>query len=564
MNYSEFVEVYENLSSTTKRLEKVSIIAEFLKTLIKEGKSEWIYLLNGRVFPDYETKETGISRQLAIKAIAHSFGVKEEVIVERLNKIGDIGEVAEEIANKRKQTTLGKKKLSVDNIFENLKKITSVEGKGAVERKLGLISELLGSASGKEAKYIVRTLLSDLRIGIAAPTIVDALAVAFFGDVEKKKAAERIQEAYDLANDFAIVFEAASKGFKELEKIEIEPGRPINVMLAVKVDDVKEAFEVCGKPAAIEQKYDGFRLLINKKGKEITLFTRRLENVSSQFPDAVEAVRKNIKGESFILDSEVVGYDPKTNRYMPFEAISRRIKRKYEIEKLIKELPVEINIFDVIYYNGKSTINEPFVERRKIVEKIVNEKKLVIRPAIQIVTDSEKEAMDFYQEALKVGEEGIMIKKLDAPYKQGRRVGFMAKMKPVLRDFDLVIVGAEYGTGKRGGWLTSYIVACRAGDKLVEVGKVSSGLKEKEEEGTTYNEMTKILKPLILEESGNVVRVKPKVIVSVNYQNIQKSPSYDSGYAMRFPRITHYRPDRRIDDIATLKDIEKVAAKGKR
>jgi DNA ligase-1 len=433
-----------------------------------------------------------------------------------------------------------------------------------VDKKMGLVSELLGSASGKEAKYVVRTLLGDLRIGIAAPTIVDALAVAFYPADEKKKAAEKIQEAYDLANDFAIVFEAASKGLRELEKIEIEPGRPINVMLAVKVEDIKEAFEVCGKPAAIEQKYDGFRMLVNKKGNIITLFTRRLENVSLQFPDVVEAVRKNIKGESFILDSEVVGYNPKTNRYMPFEAISQRIKRKYEIEKLIKELPVEINIFDVLYYNGKSTISEPFSERRKIVEKIVNEKKLVIRPAVQIITGDEDKAMEFYRDALKVGEEGIMIKKLDAPYKQGRRVGFMAKMKPVLKDFDLVIVGAEYGTGKRGGWLTSYIVACRKNDKLVEVGKVSSGLKEKEEEGTTYDEMTKLLKPLVLEESGNVVRVKPKVIVSVNYQNIQKSPSYDSGYAMRFPRITHYRPDRRIDDIATLKDIEKAAAKGKR
>ena len=563
MNYSEFVEVYEELSSTAKRLEKVSIIAKFLKMLAKEGRGEWIYLLNGRVVSDYDSRETGISRQLVIKAISHSFGAREDLVGERLNKIGDIGEVAEEFANKRKQTTLGKKKLSVEKIFENLKKIMSIEGKGAVERKMGLVSELLGSASGKEAKYIVRTLMNDLRIGIAAPTIVGAIAVAFFED-EKKEVVEKIQEAYDLANDFAIVFEAASKGLKELERIELEPGRPINVMLAVKVEDIKEAFEVCGKPAAIEQKYDGFRLLIGKKGKEITLFTRRLENVSSQFPDVVEAVRKNVKGESFILDSEVVGYNPKTNRYMPFEAISQRIKRKYEIEKLIRELPVEINIFDVLYYNGESLIRKPFTERRKIVEKIVNEKKLVIRPAIQIVTDSEEEAMEFYHDALKIGEEGIMIKKLDAPYKQGRRVGYMAKMKPTLKDLDLVIVGAEYGNGKRGGWLTSYIVACRAGDKLVEVGKVASGLKEKEEEGTTYDEMTKILRPLVFEESGNVVRVKPKVVVSVNYQNIQKSPSYDSGYAMRFPRITHYRPDRRIDDIATLKDIEKASAKGKR
>jgi len=208
MNYSEFVEVYEELSSTAKRLEKVSIIAKFLKKLVKEGKSEWIYLLNGRVVSDYDARETGISRQLVIKAIAHSFGAREELVSDRLNKIGDIGEIAEEFANKRKQTTLGRKKLSVEKIFENIKKIMSIDGKGAVEKKMGLVSELLGSASGKEAKYIMRTLMNDLRIGIAAPTIVEAIAVAFFED-KKDEAAEKILDAYDLANDFAVVFEAA-------------------------------------------------------------------------------------------------------------------------------------------------------------------------------------------------------------------------------------------------------------------------------------------------------------------------------------------------------------------
>lgn len=564
MDYAEFAEVYEKLSSTTKRLEKVAIISEFLKEIKKKGKSEWIYLLLGRAVPDYDSREIGISTQLALKAISHSFGLKEEEVLKRFKKIGDLGEIAEEFAGKKKQTTLGAKKLSVEKVFENLRKIMSIEGKGAVDRKMDLVAELLGNASPKEAKYIVRTLLSDLRIGVAAPTIVEALAAAFFkGD---KNVADRIQETYDMASDFGVVFEAASKGNeKEFEKIGIEPGKALSVMLAVKVTDIKEAFEVCGKPAAIEQKYDGFRMLLNKKKNgEISLFTRRLENVSLQFPDVAEAVKKGVKGESFILDSEVVGYDSRTGKYKPFEAVSQRIKRKYDIEKLVHKLPVEINVFDVLYYNGKSTINEPFAERRKIVEKIVNEKKLVIRPAIQIITDSEEEAMKFYHEALKVGEEGIMIKKLDAPYKQGRRVGYMTKLKPVLNDFDLVIVGAEHGTGKRGGWLTSYIVACRDGEKLVEVGKVASGLKEKETEGTTYKEMTKILKPLIIEEKENYVKVKPKVVVSVNYQNIQKSPSYDSGYALRFPRITHYRPDRRVDDIATLRDIERAAAKGKR
>lgn len=566
MRYSEFVEVYEKLAGTPKRLEKTEIIAEFLKKLKLKGKGEWVYLLLGKVVPDYDSREIGISTQLTLKAISYSFGVKEGNVLERYKKIGDLGEIAEEFSGKKKQTTLGGKSLTTEKVFDNLKKVMDVEGKGAVDKKLSLVSELLASATGKEAKYIVRTLLSDLRIGIAAPTIVDAMASAFFKDGEMK---ERIQGAYDLANDFAVVFEAASSGDeKAFDKIGVEPGKPLNVMLAVKVADIKEAFDVCGKPAAIEQKYDGFRMLLNKKKNgEISLFTRRLENVTRQFPDVVSAVSKGIKGESFILDSEVVGYDTKTGKYKPFEAISQRIKRKYDIDKLVRELPVEINVFDVLYYEGKSHLDSPFRERRKLVEKIVREKKWVIRPSVQIITDSEEEAMKFYDEALRVGEEGIMIKTLDAPYKQGRRVGYMAKMKPVLNDFDLVIVGAEYGTGKRGGWLTSYILACRDeknGNKLLEVGKVSSGLKEKEEEGTTYAEMTKLLKPLVEEEKAGYVVVKPKIVVSVNYQNIQESPSYSSGYALRFPRVTHYRPDRATRDINTLEDIKAAAKKGKR
>jgi DNA ligase-1 len=567
MRYSEFVEVYEALGNTTKRLEKTAILAEFLKKLKKEGKSEWIYLLNGRVVPDYDSREIGISTQLALKAISHSFGVSDEEVVRRFKKTGDLGGIAEEFSGKKKQATLGAKRPEVEKVFENLKKIMGIEGKGTVDRKISLVSELLANASPLESKYIIRTILSDLKVGVSSPTIVDALALAFMKEEENAK--EKIQGAFDLANDFAVVFERVSTGsLKELEKISIEPGKPLNVMLAVKVADVKEAFEVCGKPAAFEYKYDGFRMLINKsENGEISLFTRRLENVTKQFPDVVSAVEQNIKGRSFILDSEVVGFDSKTKRYKPFEAISQRIKRKYDIDKLLRELPVEVNVFDVLYYNGESHLESPFTERRKIVEKIVKEKEWVIRPSVQIVTDSESEAEKFYKKALGVGEEGVMIKTINAPYKQGRKVGYMAKLKPVLNDFDLAIVGAEYGTGKRGGWLTSYILACmdeKNGDKLVEVGKVSSGLKEKEEEGTTYDEMTKLLKPLIIEEMPGMVKIKPKVVVSVNYQNIQESPSYSSGYALRFPRITAYRPDRSVGDINTLEDIKRAAKKGKR
>lgn len=563
MEYGEFVELYEKLAGTTKKLEKAAILSVFLKHLYKSGKSEWIYLLRGRVLPDYDAGEFGISTQLVIKAISNSFGIKEKEVIDSFNKVGDLGEVAEFCANRRKQNVLFSKRLRTDNVFDTLRKLIEIEGKGTVEKKLGLIAELLSSATGKEAKYIIRTLLGDLRVGVADALLTDALAKGFFEDDDKMK--DLMQEKFDLANDFAVIFEASANGKKELEKINILPGRPINVMLAVKVENMKEAFRICGKPAALEYKYDGFRILINKNSKgEISLFTRRLENVTKQFPDVVEAVKKYVKGEDFILDSEVVGFDQKTGKYMPFEAISQRIKRKYEIIQLMKKLPVEINIFDVIYHNGKSMMEEQFINRRRLLEKIIIDKEKLIRISKQLITDDENKAMEFYEQALKIGEEGVMFKKLDSPYKQGRRVGYMVKLKPIVNDIDLVIAGAEYGTGKRAGWLTSYIVACKHEGKFLEIGKVSSGLKEKEEEGTSYREITKLLKPLVIEEEGNLVRVKPKLVISVTYQNIQKSPAYSSGFALRFPRITAFRPDRGVESIVSLSDIEKEAKKGER
>jgi len=558
MMYSEFVELYESLAATSKRLEKVAIMAVFLKKLKEKGKSEWIFLLKGRVVPEYDSREIGISGQLTIKAIAKALGIPQETIVERYRKVGDLGVIAQDLTEKKKQVTLFSKKLSVSKVFENIKKLVSIEGKGTVDKKMSLIAEIIGDASPNEAKYIVRTLLSDLRIGVADGIIRDSISLAFFPDEPEMNT--KIQEAYDLANDFSIVFQAAIKGKEEFKKITVTPGKPINVMLAVKAKDIDEAFEICGKPAAFEYKYDGFRLTIHKYHGEITLFTRRLENVSIQFPDVVKAIKENIKADSFILDAEVVGYDPKTKKYLPFQAISQRIKRKYYIEKLLSQLPVELNIFDVLYYNGQSTLELKFIDRRKIIEKIVSTRRLIIRPAKQIVTSDVKKAQEFYEESLEIGEEGVMIKKIDAPYQQGRKVGYMAKLKPELKDLDLVIVGAEYGSGKRGGWLTSYIVACKNQDEFLEIGKVSSGLKEIEgqEGATTYEEMTRLLKPLIEEEKGNYVKIKPKIVVSVTYQNIQKSPSYSSGYALRFPRIATYRPDKGIKEIESLKDIEKL------
>ena len=567
MKYSELCEVYEEIGGTTKRLEKTEILSKFLKK-VGSGDKDALYLFLGSVFPATSQSEIGISEQTIIKVIAKVSGESEEYIVKEWKKLGDLGEVAGAVIGKRKQSSLFNKELTTERVIKELRMLCEFEGKGTVGKKIDLIASLLSDSRGVEAKYTVRILLADLRIGIKESTIRDAIAKAFFGDDSEKikEAAAKIQGAYDLHPDIALVFEHAKKGIKELEKIALIAGTPIKAMLAQKVVSIAEGFETVGKPAAFEYKYDGFRLIISKdeKGK-VDLFTRRLENVTKQFPEVAEYAKKHVHGRTFVIDCEAVGFDPKTKRYLPFQSISQRIKRKYEIEKMTKDFPVEANVFDILMLNGKNYLNEPFEERTKLLRKIVKNEKYKIVCAKQLITDSEKKAKEFFECALEDNQEGVMIKNLEGIYKPGSRVGYMVKLKPEHRDLDLVIVGAEYGTGKRGGWMSSFVLACRdeeSGDFL-EVGRVGTGIKEKVELGVSFEELTELLKPLIIESSGKDVFVKPKIVVSVIYQEIQKSPTYSSGYALRFPRVTALRLDKPVSEINSLENIEREYGKQK-
>ena len=559
MLYRKLAELYEELSSTASRLKKIEILAGFLKHL---DDKNILYLLLGDIYPEYDERKIGISNQLAIKAISKSIGTEKDEVVKLWKEIGDLGKVAEKLKSKKRQATLSSRNLTVEKVLDNLRKLPELEGKGTVEKKLALIVELLASASPLEAKYLVRTLIGDLRIGLKESTIKESLSKAFFPDSKKKEASKKIQDAIDKSNDIVLVFTMAKSGkFKELEKASLQIGKPIKVMLAQKAKNIHDGFEAVGKPCAIEYKYDGFRMLIHKKDNSVILFTRRLENVTKQFPEVVEYVKKHVRGKSFILDSEAVGFDKKTKIYTPFQSISQRIRRKYDIEKLRDELPVEINVFDILYYEGKTMLNEPFIERTKLIKKILRNSRYKLIHAKQIITGDETLASKFYKQALKDNQEGVMMKNLGSIYQPGSRVGFMLKIKPEERDLDLVIVGAEYGAGKRSGWLSSFILACKDNGKFLEIGKVGTGIREKDtvegESGISFKELTEKLKPYFLKEHGRSVEIKPKIVISVTYQEIQKSPNYNSGFALRFPRFTALRPDKGIDDATTLKEIKK-------
>ncbi len=577
MRYSKLTALYEKLEATTKRLEKTYLISEFLKQANKEDLEIVMLLLQGRVFPEYDENKIGVASKLVSKAIVLASGRSSATIEQTWKKTGDLGDTAEQLIGKKKQATLATTQLTIKKVFDNIKKLATLTGQGTVDKKVKLISELLTSAEPKEARYIVRTVLEDLRVGAASGTLRDSIVWAYFSeeagvsydqesgkvdvpDREKfKEVMEKVQHAHDLTNDYGKVAEIGKeKGLKGYEGVTIVVGKPIKVMLYKKATDIANAFDNVGKPAALEFKYDGMRMQIHKHAGEITLFTRRLEEVTKQFPEVVEYSKKNIKGDDFILDAEAVGYDLKTKKYLAFQNISQRIKRKYDIDKLAKSMPVELNIFDIMAHNGENVMKLPFKDRRKLIDNMVEQEKWKIVVAKQLITDDINKAQKFYEESLAHGEEGIMAKNLEGIYKPGSRVGYGMKIKPVMETLDLVIVGAEWGEGKRKGWLSSFILACvdEGTGEFLEIGKVGTGIKELESDGVTFDQMTKLLKPYITSEKGKLVTVKPKIVIEINYEEIQKSPTYSSGFALRFPRVVRLREDRRPSQASDLDLVE--------
>ena len=555
IRYKKLAEFYEEASSTTKRLEKTKILSKFLLQLSSEDK-DVMYLLMGDIYPEYDERRIGISNQLAIKAISKATGTESGEVTKQWKKIGDIGKVAEVLTRSKTQSTLHSQIITTEKVITNLRKLPKLEGHGTVSKKIALITELLTSASAIESKYLIRTLIGDLRIGMQESTIREGLSNAFFND--SKKAAPQIQKAIDKTNDLATVFEIAKKGkIKDLERLNLEVGKPIKAMLAQKALTIKDGFKKVGSPCAIEFKYDGFRMIIHKQGDKVILFTRSLENVTKQFPEVVDYILKNVKGKSFILDSEAVGFNSKTKEYQPFQNISQRIRRKYNIEEMQKKLPVEINVFDILYYDGKSLLDESFEKRYELIRKIIKNNPYKIISSKSIISGNEKEVEKFYKKALEANQEGIMMKNLKVGYQPGRRVGHMLKIKPEEKDLDLVITGAEYGAGKRSGWMSSFILSCKGKKKgeYLEIGKMGTGIKEKDAE-VTFDTLTKKLTPLITKEKGKRVEIKPKIIISITYQEIQKSPNYNSGWALRFPRFITLRNDKPLSEIADLKEIE--------
>lgn len=577
MQYKKLVELYSEIEATSKRLEKTYLVSQFLRVADLDDIPRLTLLLQGRIFTSFDERKIGVAAKVVIKALNKSLGIQSDQIENEWRHTGDLGLTAENLTMKKKQATLFTQELTVTKVFNNLQKLADTEGHGSIDRKIGLIAELLTSASPKEAIYIVRSVLEDLRVGIGEGVLRDAIVWAFFDksininyDSEKKSIdpenrelyaayVEAVQNAYNLLNDFGEVAQIAKvSGLAGLKNVKMEVGRPLKVMLYQKVNSISEAFERVGTPAIVEYKYDGFRMQVHKANGKISIFTRRLDEVTRQFPDVVKFAEEFIKGESYVVDAEAVGYDTRSKKYLAFQNISQRIKRKYDIDKMAQDFPVELNIFDMMSYEGENVMKKPLSERREMLEKCVTSQPFKLMLSKKLITDSPEEAQDFYQASLDAGNEGVMFKNQEGIYKPGSRVGYGVKVKPVMESLDLVIVGAEWGEGKRSGWFTSFTLACYDPDtgELMEIGKVGTGIKEKVELGVSFEQLTELLKPHVIKEKGREVTVQPSVVVEIKFEEIQKSPTYSSGYALRFPRVVRIRDDRSIEECSDIQLVE--------
>ncbi len=546
MRYSELADLYRRLEKTTLKTLKTRFVADFLKKTPDELLEIVPYLILGKVFPDWDERELGVGEKLLIRAVSMATGVPEKEIENSIKDTGDLGESVALALKKRKQRSFFSQPLTIKRVYNTFVKIAEAQGEGSQDRKMKYLANLFMDAQPEEGKYIARTVLGTMRTGVAEGILRDAIAEAF------KVKPELVERAYMLTSDFGYVAKIAKlEGNEGLSKVNIQIGKPIRPMLAQNAASVKDALLEMGGEAAFEIKYDGARVQVHRDGDRVIIYSRRLENVTRSIPEIVEAVKASIKPSRVIVEGELVAVS-ENGRPRPFQYVLRRFRRKYNIEEMIEKIPLELNLFDILYVEGESLIDTPFKERRKRLEESVNESEK-IKLAEQLVTKKVEEAEGFYKRALELGHEGLMAKRLDSIYEPGNRGKKWLKIKPTMENLDLVIIGAEWGEGRRAHLLGSFLVAAydpNSGE-FVPVGKVGSGFTDED-----LMEFTKMLKPLIVREEGKFVEIEPKVVIEVTYQEIQKSPKYKSGFALRFPRYVALREDKSPEEADT---IERVA-----
>ncbi|NVM46600.1 MAG: ATP-dependent DNA ligase [Candidatus Lokiarchaeota archaeon] len=581
MKFKNLANLFSDLESTTKRLEMIEFLSNFFEGVKKSNKFEdldkIIYLLQGELVSNIKKfPKIGLAEKMIIDALSLHSGIDKKKVKEILIKKGDIGATAEQIlAKRRTQMSLFdfeespselEPSLEISELYTALQKIALSEGTGSQDVKLGILRGLMRKCSPLENKYLLRIITSTLRVGVSTLTIIDGLALGFTGIKDNRNI---IEKAYNFHPDLGDITKIlAEKGITEVEKIGITYGIPIRMMLASRVP-YGEIIEKLGTPLTAEYKLDGERLQIHKKGQDVKLFSRRLLEISEQFPDVCKTLIENIQVDDVIIEGEVVAMDSFYEKMLPFQVLSKR-RRKYDVEDIIKEVPVCLFLFDLLKYKSESYIDKSFMVRRKKLEEIVSERDELRLVKSQLINSTD-ELLEFFNAARTEGNEGIMAKSIkeDSIYQAGNRGFLWIKLKGLeggkLKDsVDVVLVGAFYGKGRRTGVYGTYVGAVLdpVEGKFIAFTRFFSGLTDELSDSLT-KEMEKYKtekkpKSVICEDIPDVW-FEPEVVIEIIGDEITISEKFLTlGYSMRFPVFQRMRPEKGPGDITTVEEIRSL------
>jgi len=571
MEFSIIAEIFERMESTSKRIELTNLLVELLKKTPKKIIPNAVYLLQGIIRPNFEGVELGVAEKLAIRAISKSSGLSIKKIEDDYKKYGDLGLTASNILKLKTQTTFTAEKITLERVYETLFRIAKLGGKGSQDLKMKYISSLLNDATPLEAKFVLKILLGTLRLGIAENTIMDALAIAFTGKKENK---EQIENAYNVSSDLGKVsLLIATDGIDEIKKFKISLFSPIRPMLADRVKSEKEAIKKMPERFAAEYKLDGERVQIHKQANEVVLFSRRLENITKYYPDIVENVKKSLSVNEGVFEAEIVPVNENTGEFLPFQELMHR-RRKYKLEKAISQYPITVNFFDVLYFDKKDCLNLEYSERRKILEKLVNEDDF-LKLVPMLFVKNENEIEDFLESSINSGCEGLMLKTLDAPYRAGARGSNWLKLKREYRNelgdsLDLIVIGAYFGRGRRTGLYGTLLLGTYNPDKdnFPSVCKVGTGFTDESLDQLYQilsNKITLKKNSRVVSEMEADVWFEPELVLEIVASEITLSPIHKtglnlirkgSGFALRFPKFTgKIRFEKAVEDASTDEEV---------
>ena len=563
LGFEEVARVFSELEKRAGRLEMTDILAELFKKTDAGDVERLVYLIQGILAPPYEGIDLGLGERFAIAAIAASSGYSQARVESDYQKSGDLGETAEDLLSKKKQTALLVQEMDVDFVFNSFLKIAKASGAGSQEMKIKLLTELLNNASPVEARFIVRFVLGRLRLGVGDPTILDALSVSRTGD---KTLREPLERAFDVCSDLGYVARVFFTDPDAIARFKVQPFKPLMPALAERLSTPEEIIKKIGK-CGIEKKYDGFRLQCHKKGERVEIYSRKLEKMTSMFPDVVEEIKK-LSNKELIFEGEALAYDEKKKRYFSFQETMHR-RRKHGIAKAEKELPLNLFCFDILYADGEDMTEKPYTERRRALERIFPSG-ILLQSETEIV-ETHQELERIFNDSLARGLEGIMAKDLSAPYTAGKRKFAWIKLKKSygksVDTIDVVIVGYFLGKGSRaefkfGGLLVAVYNPDR--NMLETVAKIGSGYSEQE-----MADFQKMLFDIKMKEAPKDLDyrvepdfwVLPKYVVEVAFDEITRSPTHTcgmeegKGLALRFPRLVKIRPDKTVKEATTTDEV---------